>query len=132
MAMFCTQEDVKEMTGYEVGPIDLIRAQTIIESYIGKIESDISNPRDRVILGRATAYQAAYMKDNAGKIYEQVALSQITQNGGIMTYKAGDDAAPFIAPLAVLALKHLSWRKSRSVRVGPILKRRGPGRWGVN
>lgn len=129
MAMLCTEEDVKEMTDYEVSGIEVLRAQTVIEAYMGKLEGDVSNPRDRAILAKAVAYQAAYMKDNYDTVFQQVALRQVTSNGGIMTFRAGDDTSPFIAPMAVIAMKNLSWKKSRSIRVGRMFPRRGRIDW---
>lgn len=129
MAMFCTQEEVEEMTGYEVSGLEVIRAQTIIESFMGKTEGDVSNPHDRVILARATAYQAAYMQENYDAVFKQVPLSQLTSNGSVMTFKAGDNTSPFIAPLAVIAMTNLSWRKSRTVKTGRIIPRRQIRDW---
>lgn len=116
--MYTTIENTRKYTGYEVTQETLLRAQGIIEAYTGRLESDVSNVRDTALLGKATAYQAAYMRDNYEQVFEQVALSQTGQSGTLMTFKAGDDAAPFIAPLAVLACKKLSWFRSRSVKTG--------------
>lgn len=125
--MFCTQEDVLAWTGYQVTGQTVIQAQSIVESMIGKVEEDVNDPRDFDLIGKAVAYQAAYMKDNYAKVFQQVSLAQVTQNGGIMTFKSGDKLSPFIAPLAVIACEGLSWKKSRSVRTGRILSRYG--RW---
>lgn len=121
--MFATPEYVKDVTGYTVTAEGVTIAQTVIESYIGRPEQDISNPRDFEILKKATAYQAAYAYDNYGKVFQQVAMKQVTQNGGIVTFKNGDET-PFIAPLAVLACKHLSWKRSRNLSIGPIQRLR--------
>jgi hypothetical protein len=121
--MFCTQEDVIEYTGYSVTGAVIQQAQAIVESYIGRLEDDISDPRDYEILKKATAYQAAYMKDNYNKVFQQVAMKQVTQNGGIITFKDGDEV-PFVAPLTAMACKSLSWRKSRNVAIGPIQRLR--------
>lgn len=124
--MFTTIEDVKAFTGYDVtGPI-VVQAQSIIESYIGRSEVDITDPRDLEILSKATAFQAAYMKDNYARTFQQVALQQMTQNSGVITFKPGDNEAPWLAPLAKMACKHLTFRRSRGVRTGKVFKR---GKW---
>lgn len=116
--MFTTVEMTKRLTGYEVTLENLYKAQAVVETYCGRVENDIVNMRDKALLARATAYQAAYMRDNADTIFEQVAAAQVGQSDSIITYKGGDDVAPFVAPLAVMACKKLSWFKSRSVRTG--------------
>lgn len=117
--MFTTVEYVNRVTGYEVTLDTIYKAQAVIEVYCGRTEGDITNRRDKSLLSRATAYQAAYMRDNAEQIFEQIMVSQQAQNDSLVSYKSGDTTAPWIAPLAVMACKKLSWFKSRSVRTGP-------------
>lgn len=122
--MFITPEQVMEVTPYTDVTFDEVRqAQWVIETYIGRTESEIDSPRDKATLARATAAQAVYMRDNPDITFNQIKASTISQ-GGRMTTFVGDDA-PFIAPLAVLACKNLSWKKTRSVRVGSIWQGRG-------
>lgn len=120
--MFTTPEFVLDITGYTVTSEDVTKAQAILEAYIGKIEQDITDPRDLSILAKATAYQVSYMKNNFNRTFEQAALSQIVQNSNVVTFKAGDDTSPWIAGLTKLACKHLSWRKSRSISTGRIFQ----------
>lgn len=129
--MFTNVEQVKELTNYEVTAELIVRAQAIIESVVGKVESEVSDANDLAILGRATAFQTAYMANNYDKVYEQVAF----------TYKGQSDAAlspdtsmmaPFIAPLAVLALRRLSWARSRSIKTGPTFPTPTFLAWEVN
>lgn len=117
--MFTTTEQVKELTGYEVTQDSIVMAQSIIEAYIGRVEVDIYDPADNVLLGRATAYQAAYMVKNKELVFEQMATVQVMQFGQMVTFGPGG-TAPFIAPLAVLATKNLSWRRNRSIKTGSI------------
>lgn len=120
--MFTSVEETKKLTGYDVSLDELYRAQSILESYIGKVEAEIEAPNDLSILGKATAYQAAYMHDNYDRIFEQMAVTRIAQSDGGV---APDTAmiAPFIAPLAVLATRSLSWKRSRAVRTGSMFGR---------
>lgn len=121
--MYCTTRDVERITGYTVTNEVILKAQAIVEAFTGRGESDVDGVRDIGILRRATAFQAAYMKDNNDMIYEQIAAATIGQNDSITTFKSGDTTSPWLAPLAVLACKHLSWNKSKSVHTGPIRQR---------
>lgn len=119
--MFTSTEQVMALTGYEVS-LDLVnQAQGIIETFLGKVEQEIDNPYDLAVLGRATAYQAAYMKNNSEAVYEQIAIRSIAQaDGGVVMDR--DRHAPWIAPLAHMAISTLSWKRSRSVKTGPIFE----------
>lgn len=117
--MFTTIEQVKEITGYDVTLETITMAQHVLVAYTGRLDSDVVDPNDRAILGRATAYQAAYMHDNPTRIYEQVALTQIAQFGQAMSFRQ-DGVTPWIAPMAVIACQRLSWKRMRSVKTGPM------------
>lgn len=120
--MFTSVEQTRALTGYVV-TLDLVnQAQTIIESYLGRTEAQIDTPDDLAIIGRATAYQAAYMVTNAKSVYEQIAVQSIAQaDGGVVVDRAM--VSPWIAPLAFIALKAVSWKGSRSLKTGPIFDR---------
>lgn len=117
--MFVTAQEVMDVTPYDNVTLDQVRqAQYVIELYVGHVESEIDSPRDRAMLARAVVAQTVYMRDNPDITFNQIKASTISQ-GGRMTTFVGDDA-PFIAPLAVLACKGLSWKKTRSVSVGAM------------
>jgi hypothetical protein len=130
--MFCTITDVKNWTGYDVTAAIISQAQALIETYVGRSEVDVDNARDEELLGKATAYQAAYMKDNYARTFQQVAVSQLIQNQSVITFKAGDETSPWLAPLAKLACKNLSWRKSRAVQLGKALPPKQTPGWLYN
>lgn len=121
--MFTTTEQVNVLTGYDVEVSDIHKAQAIIESYVGRLEVEVTNATDIMLLGRATAYQAAYMKDDPMKVFEQISVSQIGQYGATVSFKSGDVVSPWIAPLAVIACQRLTWKRIRSVRTGSIWDR---------
>lgn len=121
--MFTTTVEVKEMTGYDVSQEVVIMAQNIIETFVGRDEVDIIVPNDRSILAKATAYQAAYMRDDSERIFEQAATVQLMQGGNMVTFTQ-DGVSPWIAPLAAIACKRLSWKRSRSIRTGSLLGNR--------
>jgi hypothetical protein len=104
------------------------RAQGIIESYIGKDEVDIESASDLLVLDKMTAYQTAYMIHNEDTIWEQVALTSQGQTDYIANFNIKMDS-PWIAPLAVIAAKSLSWRRSKSFRTGRIFQRQPKTLW---
>lgn len=118
--MFTTVAKVEEYTGYAVDQETVIMAQAIIEAYVGRLEPEVNTAHDLSLLERATAYQAAYMRDNKATVFEQISLSQVMQFGQMMTFKQNDIVSPWVAPLAVLACQRLSWKRIRSVRTGSI------------
>lgn len=121
--MFITKENASELTNKEITNALLFRAQAIIETYVGKTEVEVHDSKDITFLGRAIAYQAAYMMDNEDLVYEQVSAKTTGQNDSIISFKEGDDASPWIAPLAVMACRKLSFIRSRSITTGKTSQR---------
>lgn len=121
--MLATQNDVLELTGKSVNASLISRAQSIVEIYVGRLESEVSLEKDLEYLKRAVAYQSVYMQDNEDLVFEQIAASTISQNDAATTFKSGDDVSPWIAPLVVLTCKRLSFMKSRTVKTGMIWNR---------
>ncbi len=120
--MFVNIGDIKRITGIDVANEVIVRAQEIIESYTGRLEETVYDNGDITLMGRAIAFQAVYMRDNYDKVYEQVATTGQTQLDGQASFDR-DLLAPFLAPLAVITLRNVSWKKSRSVHTGPIFSR---------
>lgn len=117
--MFTTITQVKELTGYDVTNELLFQAQAIVEMFSNRQEADVDLGSDREALGRATAYQAAYMSKNYETIFEQVAVLGISGTDSSMTFDV-TMGAPYLAPLAVLSLRGLSKRGTRSIRFGAM------------
>lgn len=119
--MFTTVNSVKEYTDADV-TLDLIkRAQAVIEIFIGKDEIDIDNPSDLLLLDKMTAYQSAYMLDNEGVVYTQIASLTIGSGDGAQPINT-QMSSPWIAPLAVMAARGLSFKKPRSIKTGKIFQ----------
>jgi hypothetical protein len=119
--MFSTVNSVKEYTGYDVS-LDLIkRAQAIVEIYIGRDEIDVVDPADLLLLDKVTSYQTAYMLENEEIVFKQIALNSSSSENNNQNYDT-NMASPFIAPLAVLASKGLTWKRSKSFRTGKIFQ----------
>ena len=126
--MFVNVSEVKDITGVDVTNSDIIRAQYIVESFVGRNETEVSGADDFALMAKAVAFQAVYMLDNYDRVYQQVAATQFAQLDSQMTLDR-NMAAPFIAPLAVLTLRNLTWRRSRSVKTGAMFGRGRYGRW---
>ena len=119
--MLSTVNSVKEYTGQDV-TLDLIkRAQAIVEIYIGLDEIDVQSPSDLLLLDKMTSYQAAYMLDNEDIVYKQIAATSVGAGDSVQNYNTMM-SAPWIAPLAVLAARGLSFKSSRSIRTGKIFQ----------
>jgi hypothetical protein len=120
--MFITPDQAKKLTNVEV-PSDLIyRAQMVIESFVGKIESEIKDGKDKLIMSRAVAYQAAYMKDNEELIYQHMATT--SSNSGNSTINFDNTmSAPWISPLALMVIKGLTFNNSKSFKTGRIFQK---------
>jgi len=127
--MFTDRETASSLTNREITSDLLFRAQSIIETYVGKVDVEVLDSRDRTWLGRATAYQAAYMMDNEDIVYEQIAAKTTGQNDSLISFKDGDNASPWIAPLAVMACKRLTFMNSRSITTGKVSQRRKLYSW---
>lgn len=118
--MFTTTTEIKTITGKIANAALIERAQYVIEAYIGKFESEVTDTTDLEILKRATAYQTAYMLNNEDIVFEQMSVSTTMQNDSSTTFKSGDTTSPFIAPMAVMMCSKLSFVKSRSIKTGKI------------
>lgn len=127
--MFITREDASLLTNREIASDLLYRAQAIIETYVGQTDVEIQDTRDRTWLGRATAYQAAYMMDNEDIVFEQINAKTTGQNDSIISFKDGDNVSPWISPLAVMACNRLTFVRSHSVTTGKMSQRKKLYSW---
>ena len=119
--MLSTVNSVKEYTGYDVTLPLILRAQAIIGIYVGKDEIDVENPSDLLLLDKMVSYQSTYMLENEDLVFKQIASSSVTSGGSVQNFDRAADA-PYIAPLAVLAARGLSWSKGRSIKTGKIFQ----------
>jgi len=119
--MFSTVNSVKEYTGYDVDLNLIKRAQGIVEIFIGRDEIDVETPSDLLVLDKMTSYQSVYMLENEEIVFKQVAANSVGNGDSLQNYNTSM-YAPFMAPLAVLASKGLSFNLSRSVRTGKIFQ----------
>lgn len=120
--MLSTISSVKEYTGYDVTLPLILRAQAIIEMFVGKDEIDVENPSDFLLLDKMVSYQTVYMLENEEIIFKQAALTSQGQTDALINFNR-DMFSPFMAPLAVMASAGLSFNKSRSYRTGSIFQK---------
>jgi len=97
------------------------RAQSIIEIFIGKDETEIRSASDLLILDKMTAYQTVYMVKDSDNIFEKVATTSQGQQDFVISFNT-NMYSPFIAPLAYIASKNLSWKKAKSIKTGKIFQ----------
>jgi len=120
--MLSTISSVKEYTGYDVTLPLILRAQAIIEMFVGKDEIDVEGPSDLLLLDKMVSYQTAYMLENEDLVFKQAALTSQGQTDSIVNFDTRM-MAPFMAPLAVFASVGLSFNKSRSYKTGSIFQK---------
>jgi len=119
--MLSTINSVKEYTGYDVTLPLIMRAQALIEVYIGRDEIEIENPSDLILLDKMVSYQTAYMLENEDIIFKQAALTSQGQTDALVNFDVRM-MSPFMSPLAIIAANGLSWNRSRSYRTGKIFQ----------
>ena len=117
--MFITREEVNARSGVEVTPETLQLAHTMIETWVGKDEAEVTNGADKSILAKATMFQAIYLGDNPQTVLLQAGMERLSQNESNVTFDK-DLFSPFMSPWAVIATKKLSWLGSRSVATAPF------------
>lgn len=119
--MFTTVNNVREYTNKDV-TVDLIkRAQSIVEIYVGRTEIDIDRTDDLILLEKMTAYQAAYMLNNEDVIYDQIASMSVGSGDTAQNFDT-KMSSPWMAPLAVLSARGLSFNRGRSIKTGKIFQ----------
>lgn len=112
-----------EVTPYtDVTNTEVNMAQFVIEVYTGRVEGEVDGARDKAMLARAVTAQTVYMRENPAITFEQVGATSMSR-GEVSTSFDIELDSPFIAPLAVMACRHLSWRNSRSVKIGRIFQK---------
>jgi len=106
---WATVADIKDATGEDVTTLQRTIAAGVIESACGLIES-VARPdatdRDRYFLRQATCYQAAFVKDNPD-LFSRADVTSAGQDGQSVAFRNVN--AHYLAPLARLALRKLSW-----------------------
>lgn len=102
------------ITGVTVTAAKVTQAQAMIELFAGVTEQYKLTARDTRHLRMAVAYHAAWLTGQID-VASRTDVTQVTQDEMSFTYQNADGAV--LAPLAQRALKRLSWKTNRSVRL---------------
>lgn len=121
--MFTTKEEIKQRTGVDVDQQNIQIAQLMIEAWIGRSESEVTDAEDLDALGRALTFQAVYIGNQSLDILEQVAIKRLAMGDSVTEFDT-ERFGPYMSPWAVMACKRLSWMSTRTVHTGPIFDRR--------
>lgn len=113
--------DVAEIAGATVTEADVVKAQTLIETVVGRTSEATAriSSSDQTWLKRAVAYQAAWMQDQPD-LFTRTDVSGSSQDGASQQFRKDSHT---IAPMAKTALKKVSWLRSRSLKVGTRVTR---------
>ncbi|MET9517420.1 hypothetical protein [Streptomyces sp. NPDC002994] len=112
---WATPQQVIDVTGVTVTSALLTQAQAAMEVHSNRIFADTARirPRDAYWLGRAVAYQAAWMQGQYD-LNTRMDASQVQQDGLVASL---EEKAMVLAPQAKWALQRCSWMRSRTVHV---------------
>jgi hypothetical protein len=119
---WATAADVLTLIGKTVSAADVLMASEQITIYANRTEeaSATFGERDREWLRKATVWQAAFLAENPGVESRQIVATH--QQGGVRVDHAGASFVPreypvVLAPMAARALRNLSWKGSRTLRI---------------
>jgi len=121
---WATPQEVIDATGVSVSDQQLVQAQAAIEVFTNRIYADTERirPRDLHWLGRAVAYQAAWIAGQFG-LETRLDATQIQQDQ-VSSTLTGDGLV--LAPMAARALRKVSWMRSRTVHIRSAVEGAGP------
>lgn len=116
---WATTSDVTTYTGLNATAAQVEQAQAIIEIFADTTE-DASNagnisPKNLRLLKLAVAYQAAWITQHPDA-FTNIDLTQVQQDGVVATMQHNN--ALVLAPMAKRCIDRLSWRRTRSLRIG--------------
>lgn len=126
--MWVTEADALTYTGVVLTAEDLGPASGMITVYSGALDTqpaDSITARDRLWLGMATAYQAAWMKGKPGVLSQRESHIQASADGVSTTRES--DSQVMLAPMASRCLRNLSWIGNVTRRADPIMDARLKG-----
>jgi hypothetical protein len=113
---WCTLDDVEAITGVTVTEGQLAAASSVVTVYANR-SPDVAGSllaRDVYWLKQACAWQARWQAQQPG--YDQKSsVTSVNQDNTQVAF--GAEWQIVLAPLAARALKNLSWKGSRTVRV---------------
>jgi hypothetical protein len=116
---WATPAEVMTITRRQVAQDVVDSAQAIIELHVDRTEDDTPeiSARDLRWLKQAVAWQAAWLPDQPGFTSRSV-VTNVSQESQSTTF--AHEQAVVLAPLAIVAIRKLSWRKSRTLLAQPL------------
>lgn len=119
--MFITEREIQTQTGVVVTRQTVNLAQMMIETYVGKVEEDISDGGDKALMAQAVMFQAIYMEEKPLDVLTKAAVLSNTQGENSSKFDT-ELFSPFMSPWAIKGLSRLSWNKTRSIHTGKVLQ----------
>lgn len=116
---WATVDDVLDVTKETVTATILAQANSAVTIYSNRTEAASSSmgTRDLYWLKQATCWQAAWLSGQPGWTTRST-VDTVQQDAASVTYT--DESSITLAPLAKRALKNLSWKGARTLRVPGI------------
>lgn len=118
-----TVGDVEAVTAVTVEQEDLVRAAETIEIYTNRTPAASGNMLKRDIrwIKKAICWQAAWLLEQPD-FHGRLNVNRVNQDGQVVDFgpgasDVGREYGINLAPMASRALKNLSWKASRSMRV---------------
>ena len=124
---WATTGNIRTITGVTVTEDDAALAQSVIElysgrTYAGSSVNDSIRAKDKGWLQKAVAYQAVWQRSQPG-YQTKHAIKEVNQDGAQVVYagsaEPNNTALIMLAPLALRALKNLSWMRSKTIQLKP-------------
>lgn len=113
MPTWIDAETASAVTGATLDDAALTRAEDMVGTFAGKVPGDALRARDAHWLGRAVAYQAAWLATQPG-LHTRADVSSISEDGISATFT---EDGQVLAPMARRALSRCSWNGTRTVRL---------------
>lgn len=118
---WATTSDVATYTSVTATAAQVEQAQALIEVFADTTadasEAGNISPKNLRLLRLAVAYQTAWMTQHPDA-FTNIDVSQVQQDGVVATMQHNN--ALVLAPMAKRCIDRLSWRRTRSLRIGPM------------
>lgn len=123
---WATIQEVADITGAVVTNEQLFPAQEVIDLYSNRTMAAASGlrARDIVWLRKAVAWQAVWQAQQFG-FSGRNQMVELAQDG--LKVKFPNPSGATLSPLAARALRNLSWKGSKTLRVASVEVRTGVG-----
>ena len=118
---WATTTDVTTYTGATATAAQLEQAQAVVEIFADTTtdasDAGTISSKNLRLLKLAVAYQTAWMIQHPDA-FTNIDITQVQQDGVVATMQHNN--ALVLAPMAKRCIDRLSWRRIRSLRIGPM------------